>query len=119
MGYMDFSIKYREVQDGVIFDLIGPLMLGNPASSVREQVETAIASGKKKLAFNLGKVTFTDSSGLGSLIGAITSLERIGGHCTFFGAPDQFLKVVKQVGLAGVFDISPDEKSVLEAWAKP
>lgn len=118
MSYRDFSIKYREVQDGVILELQGPLMLGDPASAVREQVETVIAAGKKKLAFDLLKVTFTDSSGLGALIGAMTSLDRAGGSCRFFGAPDQFVKVVKQVGLAGILDICPNEASVLEAWAK-
>ncbi len=116
MAYRGFLVAPREVQDIVILDLQGRLTFGEPVAIFREDVHKAIEGGKKKLAINMKGVTYADSSGVGAMMGALTTAESVGAECKFFAVPEQLHTVLKQIGLDGVFSLEPDEAAVLAAW---
>jgi anti-sigma B factor antagonist len=116
MSNRNLSIIYREVQDGVILELQGPLTLGDPVEAFREHVHTLIAAGKKKLAINLAGVSYADSSGVGAMMGALTTAEGAGVLCKFFGASLQLQGILKHVGLENVLDLKSNEAAALADW---
>ena len=69
-------------------DLDGPLKLGDAEESFRNQVQQLIDNGNMHVAVNLANVTELDSSGIGALVRAFTTLKRAGGKATYF-APNK------------------------------
>lgn len=61
---MALKITDRMV-DGVAVEVLeGRIVLGEESNSLREKVKSLLASGQKKIVFNMDNVTYIDSSGL-------------------------------------------------------
>lgn len=74
------KLKSR-TQDGVfILEVRGKVMGGPDASAFQDAVKNAIAEGHKKFIFDLGGVDWMNSSGLGILIGGLTTIKNAGGE---------------------------------------
>lgn len=112
----NFSISHREVQDIIVLELRGRLTYGEPVATFREQVHAEIAAGRKKLAINMEGVSYTDSSGVGAMVGALTIAESSGAECKFFAVPPQLQNVLKQISLDDVLSLEANEAAVLAAW---
>ena len=63
----------------VIFSLKGNIMGGPDAEKFREELHTLIEAGKTEVIIDLGKVKFMNSSGLGILIGGLSTMRNAGG----------------------------------------
>ncbi len=73
------KISSRDVDSVVILTLKGKLIGGPEAIEFRETVKNLIAEGKTRVLVDLGGVTWIDSTGLGTLISAYTSLKKVSG----------------------------------------
>jgi anti-sigma B factor antagonist len=73
------KFKSREEQGVIIIELKGNILGGPDASTLNEQLHQFIDAGKKKIVVDLGQVTFMNSSGLGMLIGGLTTMKNAGG----------------------------------------
>ena len=92
--------------------LIGELDHHN-AVNVREEIDRRFSSSNSKnLVFNLQKLGFMDSSGLGILIGRYKAVSAIGGK-TAIAAPSLLTK--RLIVLAGVHKIIPVFQTTEEA----
>ena len=107
------SIRIRTAGPATILDLDGPLKLGPSQEAFRDQVQKLMDAGSTHLAVNLAGVTDLDSSGIGALVRAFTTLKRAGGKCTFFSPNKRVLMLLKMVRLDGVLDIVEDEATAL------
>jgi len=74
------KISRRDVDQVVVLSLKGKLIGGPEAIEFRETVKNLIAEGKTKILVDLGGVTWIDSTGLGTLISAYTSLKKASGE---------------------------------------
>ncbi len=109
------TIIVHKQNEVAILDLIGPLVLGQPVQTFRERVRELMNTGTKNFAVNLGEVPYIDSSGIGSLVGAYTSIEIAGAKIKFFAAPQKVMQILKSVRLHEVFDLFTDEASALSS----
>lgn len=107
------DIKRRNSEKAAIFDLKGPLKMGDPVDQFREAVQEALDGGAKNLAINLAHVPEMDSSGMGVLVRVFTAVSRQGGKCRFFGAPKKTLQFLKMVRLDTVLELVEDEAAAL------
>ncbi len=105
--------KHRDV---AILDLIGTLIIGKPVQTFREQVRELLNTGTRNFAVNLSEVPYLDSSGIGSLVGAYTSIEVAGAKIKFFAAPQKVTQILTSVRLNEVFDLFQDEASALSSF---
>jgi len=110
------NIRIRTKGNVSILDLNGPLKLGEPEQSFRQQVQDLLASGARNLAINLGGVPEMDSSGIGALVRTFTSVKQQGGKCRFFGAPKRVLQTLRMVRLDSVLELVEDEATALEGF---
>ena len=76
-------------------------------------IQQLIDTGSTHVAVNLAGVTELDSSGIGALVRAFTTLKRAGGKCTYFSPNKRVVMLLKMVRLDTVLDISPDEATAL------
>lgn len=65
------------------------------APQLRDTVTSAIAAGQRRLVVDLTATSFMDSSGLGSLIGALKAAREAGGDLRIAGAGEQVLMVLQ------------------------
>lgn len=107
------NIRIRKAGQATILDLEGALKLGESEETFRNKIQELVDSGSTHLAVNLGGVPEMDSSGIGSLVRAFTTLKKAGGKCTFFAPQKRVLMLLKMVRLDTVLDLVEDEASAL------
>lgn len=107
------SIRIRTAGPATILDVDGPLKLGPTQEAFRDQVQKLIDAGSTHVAVNLANVTDLDSSGIGALVRAFTTLKRAGGKCTFFSPNKRVQMLLKMVRLDSVLDLVDDEATAL------
>ena len=107
------TIRVRTAGPATILDVDGPLKLGPSQEEFRDQVQKLIDAGSMHVAVNLAGVTDLDSSGIGALVRAFTTLKRAGGTCTFFSPNKRVQMLLKMVRLDSVLDLVDDEATAL------
>ena len=111
---MEFKLKYEK---GVaVISLSGKVIGGPDASELNRQLHTLIAQGKKKVVVDLGKVELMNSSGLGMLIGGLTSVRNAGGDLKLAKAPAKILALFTVTKLSKVFDHRKSVKDAVESF---
>ena len=107
----------RQIQDVVVVDLSGQIKLGEGSSVLRETVKDLLSKGHKKILLNLGEITYIDSSGIGELISAYTSVRNQGGELKLLHLTKKVHDLLQITKLYTVFDVRDDETSALAAFA--
>ncbi len=108
------KFKSRESKGVTIIELTGNVMGGPDATSLNDQLHKLIDDKKNKVVVDLDEVKFINSSGLGMLIGGLTTLRNNGGEMKLARASKKIEELLKMTKLSTVFDI---HKSVNEAVA--
>ena len=100
-------MKVREIKkdDVVILELSGRLKEGKDTDELSEKINLKIDSGLKKLIFDLNKVHWIDSSGLGLLIRAYTRMQKNGGELKLARVTRSVNNLLQMTKLTTVFGI--------------
>jgi anti-sigma B factor antagonist len=106
-------IGIRKAGHATILDLEGPLKLGDAEEAFRNKIQQLVDSGSTHVAVNLAGVTELDSSGIGALVRAFTTLKRAGGKATYFAPSKRVLMLLKMVRLDTILDLAEDESVAL------
>ena len=110
------TITVRQVGDVSILDLSGPLGIGEPREIFRNQIDDLLTAGTKQFAINMTNVPFVDSTGIGALVGAHTTIEAAGGSCRIFGVQPQVFNVLKIVHVDQVLSLTATEEAALSGF---
>ncbi len=110
-------IEMRIIGDVRILDCSGKIRLGEGTMSIRKAVRDALASGTKKMILNLEEINYIDSSGVGELIGAYTSVVNEGGRLKLLHLTKRIREVLAITKLLTVFEVFDDEKAALASFA--
>jgi len=121
------SLKYnvRQTRDVTILDLNGRLSLGEalafgPGSGLvlSETIRELTKKGQKKILLNLAGVTYVDSSGVGQLVGALTTTRNQSGDIKLLKPSVHLLDLLKTTKLDGLFDIHEDETAAIQSFSR-
>lgn len=99
---MNYSVS--EKYNCVIIELKGNVMGGPDAEIFRDELHKLIEKGKKKVVVDLGKVKFMNSSGLGILIGGLTTMKNADGELVICQADKKIESLLMVTQLIKVFD---------------
>ena len=77
---MSMKISTRQVDGVTIVDCSGRITLGEGSITLRDTVSQLLTKGQKKILLNLGDVNYIDSSGIGELVSAFTTVRKQGGE---------------------------------------
>ncbi len=84
---MTMKASSRQVEGVTIVDLSGRITLDEGSVVLRDTVKDLYAQGHKRILLNLGDVTYIDSSGVGELVSAFTSIRNAGGELKLLNSP--------------------------------
>ncbi|MEO9886800.1 MAG: STAS domain-containing protein [Balneola sp.] len=97
------SFNTSERYSSVVIEFKGNVMGGPDAVSLNEKLHELIDAEKTNVVVNLGKVKFMNSSGLGMLIGALTTMRKAGGDLRIANATDKIESLLIVTKLITVF----------------
>jgi anti-sigma B factor antagonist len=97
----------------VIVDVAGQIDLGT-SPPMRKAALDAL-KGTKRLAINLTRVKYIDSSGIASLLEVLKEGRTAGKRVMLFGVTGSVLQVLQLTRLTGVFEILENEEKALDA----
>ena len=110
---MPFSTS--EKYHAVVIQISGKFLGSLEGVALKEKLEELRDSGKRKVVIDLSKADFMDSSGIGALIGALTTMKKVEGDVKLAGMKDRIKNLFLLTRLLGpVFE---DYDSVEEAAA--
>lgn len=111
---MEFKIKQEK---GVtVISLKGKVIGGPDASELTRQLHGLIDQGKKQIVVDLGGVELMNSSGLGMLIGGLTTVRNAGGDLKLANASVKILSLFTVTKLSKVFTHFPSVKNAVESF---
>jgi anti-sigma B factor antagonist len=83
---------------------------------LRETVKDLMSKGHKKILLNLGDISYIDSSGIGELVSAFTSVRNQGGELKLLHLTKKVHDLLQITKLYTVFDIKDDETVAIRAF---
>ncbi len=114
---MSAKLTTRQVGDVTVVDVSGRITLGEGASALRTTLRDLAANGHKKLLLNLAEVSYIDSSGIGELVSAFTTVANQGGGVKLVNLTTRVKDLLQITKLYTVFDIYNDEAAGVSSFA--
>lgn len=113
---MSATINMRQNGDVSLVDVGGKITLGDGSVVIREAVKKLVADGTKKIVLNLGEVTYIDSSGIGELVSAFTTVSNSGGNLKLLNLTKRVQDLLQITKLYTVFEVFNDEASAVASF---
>ncbi len=112
---MNVNIRQR---DGVIILDIQGRIIGPDSLDLKRIIDEQIASseGEPKLLLNLAKVPMMDSSGLGVVVAAYTSVRRQNGRVALLHLSKSTKQLIVMAKLIMIFDTYDDEDEAVASF---
>ena len=110
------KITARQRQDVTILDVEGKITIGRGDVALREAVHEQLAGGVKKILINLKEVTTIDSSGVGELVSAYTTVTNRGGKLKLLNLPDKVNDILQVTQLITVFEVFDNEEEAAQSY---
>jgi anti-sigma B factor antagonist len=106
----------RQVEGVTIVDLSGRIKFGEGSSILRDTVKDLLAKGRKNILVNLADISYIDSSGIGELVAAFTSVRNQGGELKLLHLTKKVHDLLQITKLYTVFDVKDDEGEAIKAF---
>ncbi|HYY69742.1 MAG TPA: STAS domain-containing protein [Terriglobales bacterium] len=113
---MSMKSNTRQVNGVTIVDLSGRITLGEGSILLRDMVRDLVTKGQRKILLNLGEVTYIDSSGIGELVSAFTTVRNQGGELKLLNLTKKVHDLLQITKLYTVFDVKDDEATAVSSF---
>jgi anti-sigma B factor antagonist len=113
---MSARLTVREVDQVTVVDAAGRMTLGEGARSMRDKIAELLKAGKSKILLNLGKVSYIDSSGIGELVAAFTSVKNRGGQLKLLNLTKNVEGLLQITKLYTVFEVFDSEVTAIRSF---
>ena len=113
---MNLKLSTRQVDGVTIVDCSGRITLGEGSVVLRDAVKDLLSKWQKKIVLNLADVNYIDSSGIGELVSAYTTVKNQGGELKLLNLTKKVHDLLQITKLYTVFDVKDDEASAVKAF---
>lgn len=106
------------VGDVTLIEAAGRITLGQSVASLRDQIHELAGNGRMKIVLNLAQVAYIDSSGLGELVSAYTTMANAGGAIKLLHLTSRVRDLLQITKLTTLFETFDDEAEALRSFAR-
>ncbi|UCF64452.1 MAG: STAS domain-containing protein [bacterium] len=99
------EIHVEQQQDKSVITLDQNIIVGSDAAKIQNTVLDSIKNGSKTIVFNLSKLDYITSWGIGALIHALTTCTNRNIQFYLTGVNDKVAEILKKVKLDKIFTI--------------
>ena len=113
---MSFKATPRESGGVTLVEVSGRITLGEGSAVLRAMSRDPLEKGQKNIILNLGDVNYIDSSGIGELVSAFTSVKKQGGELKLLHLTRKVHDLLQITKLYTVFDVYSDEQTAIRSF---
>ena len=110
------KITVRQSGDVTILDLKGKITIGIGDVALRDSIAQQLQEGKRNLVLNTADVSTIDSSGVGELVAAYTTVTNRDGRLKLLKLPPKLQDILQITQLITVFEVFEDEASAIKSF---
>jgi anti-sigma B factor antagonist len=110
------KMKEKMSNSIVILELSGKIMGGPDATLLNDKLHELIEAGKTKIIADLEKVDWMNSSGLGILIGGLTTMRNNGGDLKLANVTDRIQSLLMITKLLTVFETYDSIETAVQSF---
>ena len=114
---MSMKVNARQVDEVTVLDLSGRITLGEGSVVLRDAVRDLLSKGHKKIIANLADVNYIDSSGIGELVSAFTTVKGQGGELKLLNLTKKVHDLLQITKLYTVFDVKDNEAAAIKSFS--
>lgn len=114
---MSLKLTTRQVGDVTVMDAVGKITLGDGSVAFRDTAKDLLANGHKKILVNLGEVNYIDSSGIGELVSAFTTVSNQDGQLKLLNLTKRVQDLLQITKLYTVFEVHEDEAQAIRSFS--
>ncbi|MBZ5575831.1 MAG: STAS domain-containing protein [Acidobacteriia bacterium] len=114
---MSVKLNTRQVGNVSVIEVAGRITLGEGSSALRDAVNGMLAKDQKNIVVNLGEVPYVDSSGIGELVSAFSSVKKSGGQLKLSNLTKRVKDLLRISRHDLIFEIHEDEAAALQSFA--
>ena len=113
---MSVKVSTPQVDDVTVADIAGKLTLGEASGIFRDAMRDLTTQGQKKILLNLSGVSYMDSSGIGELVAAYTTVTNAGGKLKLLNLTQRVQSPLQSTKLYTVFEVFEDETAAVKSF---
>ena len=106
----------RQANGITIVDCSGRITLGEGSVILKDVVRELLSRGQKHILLNLGNVNYIDSSGIGELVSAFTTVRNENGDLKLLNLTKRVNDLLQITKLSTVFDVKDDEAGAIKSF---
>ena len=110
------KIGVRQRQGVTVLEPKGKITIGSGDIALRDSVIEALDSGSRKILINMKDVSTIDSSGIGELVAAFTTVTNRGGKLKLVGLPPKVNDILQITQLVTVFEVMNSEEEAVDSF---
>jgi anti-sigma B factor antagonist len=110
------KLSVRKTDTVAILDVSGKLMGGPDADVFKETIRNLLDEGFKNVVVNMSQVPFINSTGLGILISAYTTLRKEDGVLKLANVTERIDSLLMITKLGTIFETYSSEEKALESF---
>jgi anti-sigma B factor antagonist len=109
--------KVNERYEAVIIELKGNVMGGEDTKEFNDLLHKLIDEGKKKIVVDLSGVKFMNSSGLGMMIGGLTTMKKAGGNLKLARVTEKIESLLIITKLITIFEFYDNVDDAIKSFS--
>jgi anti-sigma B factor antagonist len=113
---MELRATYRDAGVVTVVDIGGRITLGEGSALLRKTIRELLDEGRTKIVLNLADVNYIDSSGIGELVTAFTTVKKNGGNLKLLHLTKKVHDLLQLTKLFTVFDVYSDENTAVVSF---
>lgn len=110
------KVDVRHVDDVIIVDLEGRLVMGVGDELLRDVINEIVAEGWRKVVLNLREVTIMDSSGIGEVVSSWKLAQRFGGAVKLLRPTPSVTRTLRLTQLLPLLEVFDDEDEAVASF---
>jgi anti-sigma B factor antagonist len=113
---MELRVTYRDAGVATVVDVGGRITLGESSALMRKTIRDLLAEGRTRIVLNLADVNYIDSSGIGELVTAFTTVKSRGGEMKLLQLTKKVHDLLQLTKLFTVFEVYSDERTAVASF---
>lgn len=112
-------MKFQDRSEGdvVVITLEGEMVGGPDAALLSDKLRELLEEKKNRIVLDMTRVDWMNSSGLGILIGSLTTVRNSGGDLKLLHLSQKLQELLRITKLGCVFEVFEDEEGAIASFA--
>lgn len=113
---MSIQATHRDSGKVTVVDMSGKIALGDGSALLRTLIRELLEDNRTLILLNLADVNYIDSSGIGELVSAFTTVKGRGGEMKLLNLTKKVHDLLQITRLFTVFEVFSEESKAIQSF---